>query len=63
MSTDCQNYFGLRNPSDHIEKTHEFYTLYYLFQIFKELNPSYFNKNERYNYKNKIQALNNFHIR
>ena len=41
MSTDCQSYFGLRNPSDHIEKTHEFYTLYYLFQIFKELNPSY----------------------
>ena len=46
MSTDCQSYFGLRNPSDHIEKTHEFYTLYYLFQIFKELNPSYFNKND-----------------
>ena len=46
MSTDCQSYFGLRNPSDHIEKTHEFYTLYYLFQIFKELNPNYFNKND-----------------
>ena len=45
MSTTCQNYYTLKNPGDNISKTHEFYTLYYLFQIFKELNPNYFDKN------------------
>ena len=41
MSTTCQSYYTLKNPGDNISKTHEFYTLYYLFQIFKELNPNY----------------------
>lgn len=45
MSTTCQSYYTLKNPGDNISKTHEFYTLYYLFQIFEELNPDYFDKN------------------
>ena len=45
MSTTYQSYYILNNPGDNIDKTHEFFTLYYLFQIFKELNPHYFAKN------------------
>ena len=45
MSATCQSYYTLKNPGDNISKTHEFYTLYYLFEIFKELNPCYFNQN------------------
>ena len=46
MSTTCQSYYTLKNPGDNISKTHELYTLYYLSEIFKELNPSFFNKND-----------------
>jgi len=42
MSTTCQSYYTLKNPGDNISKTHELYTLYYLSEIFKELNPSFF---------------------
>ena len=45
MSTIYQSYYILNNPGDNIDKTHELYTIYYLFQIFKELNPHYFTKN------------------
>ena len=45
MNTIYQSYYTLKNLGDNIDKTHEFYTLYYLFQIFKELNPHYFKKN------------------
>lgn len=41
MNTTYQSYYALRNPGDNIDKTHELYTLYYLFEIFKELNPSF----------------------
>ena len=44
--TTCQSYYTLKNPKGNISKTHEFYTLYHLFQIFKELNPDYFDKNK-----------------
>ena len=47
MSTTCQSYYALKNPGENIDKTHELYTLYYLFEIFKELNPSFFDKNKR----------------
>lgn len=46
MSTVCQSYYTLRNPGDNIDKTHELYTLYYLSEIFKELNPTLFEKNK-----------------
>lgn len=45
MSTTYQSYYILNNPGDNIDKTHEFFTIYYLFQIFKELNPHFFTKN------------------
>ena len=45
MSITCQSYYTLKNPSENIDETHEFFTIYYLFQIFKELNPHYFDKN------------------
>ena len=45
MSATCQSYYTLENPAENIDKTHEFFTIYYLFQIFKELNPHYFDKN------------------
>ena len=45
MSATCQSYYTLENPAENICKTHEFFTIYYLFQIFKELNPHYFDKN------------------
>ena len=40
MNNTCQSYYTLKNPGDNIDKTHELYTLYYLFEIFKELNPT-----------------------
>lgn len=46
MSTTCQSYYTLRNPEENIDKTHELYTLYYLSEIFKELNPHLFEKNK-----------------
>lgn len=45
MSTTCQSYYTLKNPGENIDETHEFFTIYYLFQIFKELNLHYFDKN------------------
>ena len=44
MNTTCQSYYTLKNPGDNIDKTHELYTLYYLSEIFKELNPGLFDK-------------------
>ena len=38
MNTTCQSYYTLKSPGDNIDKTHELYTLYYLSEIFKELN-------------------------
>ena len=46
MSTTCQSYYTLKNPGDNIDKTHELYTLYYLSEIFKELNPNLFHENK-----------------
>ena len=46
MSTTCQSYYTLKSPGDNIDKTHELYTLYYLSEIFKELNPSFFEENK-----------------
>ena len=46
MNTTCQSYYTLNNPGDNIDKTHELYTLYYLSEIFKELNPGLFKKNK-----------------
>ena len=46
MNTTCQSYYTLKNPGDNIDKTHELYTLYYLSEIFKELNPGLFEKNK-----------------
>ena len=46
MGTTCQSYYTLKNPGDNIDKTHELYTLHYLFEIFKELNPSLFEENK-----------------
>ena len=46
MSTTCQSYYTLKNPGDNIGKTHELYTLYYLFEIFKELNSILFEENK-----------------
>lgn len=46
MNTTYQSYYTLRNPGENIDKTHELYTLFYLFEIFKELNPSFFDKNK-----------------
>lgn len=46
MSTTYQSYYALRNPGDNIDKTHELYTLFYLFEIFKELNPIYFDEGD-----------------
>lgn len=44
MSSVCQSYYTLKNPGDNIDETHEFFTIYYLFKIFKKLNPHYFDK-------------------
>ena len=46
MSTICQSYYTLKNPGDNIDKTCELYTLYYLSEIIKKLNPSLFEKNK-----------------
>ena len=46
MNTSYQSYYALRNPGDNIDKTHELYTVVYLVEIFKELNPSFFDKNK-----------------
>ena len=46
MNTTCQSYYTLKNLGDNIDKTHELYTLYYLSEIFKELNPGLFEKNK-----------------
>ena len=46
MKTSYQSYYTLKNPGDNISKTHELFTLYYLFMIFKELNPHFFVKHK-----------------
>ena len=42
MSTTYQSYYILNNPGDNIDKTHEFFTLYYLFQIIQGVESSLF---------------------
>lgn len=44
MSIERQSYFELKDPEKNIKEAYEFYTVYYLFQIFKELNPEFFRK-------------------
>lgn len=45
LSTTYQTYYILNDSGLNIEKTHEFYTHYNLFLIFKELYPDYFEEN------------------
>lgn len=44
MSIERQSYWSNKDPLRNIEKSSIFFTVYYLFRIFKELNPKLFKK-------------------